>query len=98
MQTQRSFDITYHGDQARPEVVLELAFLRHERRYATVEGDDLAVDGAAHGHADRVDLAAQLAHRGAEAARADVLERLVDRRAVFAMRLGVLHLHLVEHR
>src|SRR5258705_11342604 len=98
MQTQRSFELPYHGDQARAEILLELAFLRHERGHAAVEGDDLAVDGAAHRHADRVDLAAQLAHRSAEAARADVLERLVDRGPEFAVRLGVLHLQLVEER
>ena len=32
------------GDQARADVVLELALLHHERRHAAVEGDDLAVD------------------------------------------------------
>src|SRR5712671_2077152 len=98
MQAQRSFDVADHGHEARPEIVLERAFLRHERRHAAVERDDLAVHGAAHRHAHGVDLAAQLAHRGAEAARADVLQRLVDRRPVLAVRLGLLDLHLVEHR
>src|SRR5882672_11971219 len=90
VQAQRCLNVADHGYQARPEIVLELAFLRHERRHAAVEGDDLAVDGAAHRHAHRVDLTAQLAHRGAEAARADVLEGLVDRGAVFAVRFRVL--------
>src|SRR6267378_2281914 len=98
MQTQRGLDVAHHRDQARAEVVLELTLLHHERGHDAVEGDDLAVHRAAHRHADRMHLAAQLAARGAEAARADVLERLVDRRAVLAVRLRLLHFHVVQHR
>src|SRR5690606_33426108 len=91
-------DVAHHGDQARPQVLLELALPGAERRDGAVEGDDLAVHGAAHGRADGRHLAAQLAHGDAEPAQADVLERLVDRRTEPAVGLGLLHLDLVQHR
>src|SRR5262245_39725651 len=87
---QRRLDVAHHGDEARAEVVLELPLLHHERRHDAVEGHDLAVHVAAHRRADGVDLAAQLARADAEAAAADLVQRLVDRRAVLLVRLGLL--------
>src|SRR6185503_557085 len=77
MKTQRGLDVAHHGDQARPEIVFELALLHHESGDDAVERHDLAVHRAAHRRAHGVDLAAQLAGARAEAARADVVERLV---------------------
>src|SRR5690606_13027247 len=68
VQAERRLDIALHGDEARTDVVLELALLHEVGGHAAVEGDDLAVDGAAHRHADREVLAPELAEQGAEAA------------------------------
>src|SRR5258705_5775271 len=67
VQPQRGLDVAHHRHQARPEVVFQLPLLHHERRHDAVEGDELAVDPAAHRHAHRVHLPAHLALGGAEA-------------------------------